>query len=320
MIRALPLRFGRSSRGFPRGTPGITDGIRVLSEIEIVKEITTHPAFPLVARAISDAFKPDVPWTAQTRDRLVNQIKGKLPEFDDYEIMHLIRSLSYVYELENISCGQKYYDMSFHVKQAGIELMDIGITPNNIIDYLRTPDELGAVSTDIFPDGDMLLGLAICQTKTIWNAIHHVPTRDRPEKPLLMYNLKSSSRHASGVLGIYAGAGETLHERRHRHRTRGIMGIQEARQEAQPGLVRRPAAAQRPLVFKDKFLPLMKALLVSRVIAKAPLGNANDIRGLSRAKDAFEAKGYEDEDLMKLLIVTHRLWTPKRMAQFVRNI
>ena len=64
----------------------------------------------------------------------------------------------------------------------------------------------------------------------------------------------------------------------------------------------------------------MKALLVSRVIAKAPLCNANDIRGLSRAKDAFEAKGYENEDLMKLLIVTHRLWTPKRMKQFVGSI
>ena len=121
----------------PQWTPGISDGIRVLSEIEIVKEITTHPAFPLVARAISDAFKPDVPWTAQTRDRLVNQIKGKLPEFDDYELMHLVRSLSYVYELENITCGQKYYDMSFHVKQAGIELEKIGNKPNDVMNYLR---------------------------------------------------------------------------------------------------------------------------------------------------------------------------------------
>ena len=64
----------------------------------------------------------------------------------------------------------------------------------------------------------------------------------------------------------------------------------------------------------------MKALLMSRVIAKAPLCNANDIRGLLRAKAEFEAKGYDGEDLMKLFIVTHRLWTPKRMAQFVRNI
>ena len=173
----------------PEREPGITDGIRVLSEIEIVKEITTHHSFPLVARAISDAFKPDVPWTAQTRDRLVDKIKGKLPEFDDYEIMHLIRSLSYVYELENISCGQKYYDMSFHVKQAGIELEKMGKKPIDVMNYLRTRDELGVVSVDIIPNDDMLLGLAICQTKTIRNAIHHVPTPDRPQKPLLMYNL-----------------------------------------------------------------------------------------------------------------------------------
>ena len=64
----------------------------------------------------------------------------------------------------------------------------------------------------------------------------------------------------------------------------------------------------------------MKALLVSRVIAKAPLGDANDIRGLIRAKIEFEAKGYEVEDLMKLFIVTHRLWTPKRMTQFFGKI
>ena len=48
-----------------------------------------------------------------------------------------------------------------------------------------------------------------------------------------------------------------------------------------------------PLVFKGKFLPLMKALLLSRVIAEAPLCNANGIRGLLHAKVAFEAKGYE---------------------------
>ena len=67
-------------------------------------------------------------------------------------------------------------------------------------------------------------------------------------------------------------------------------------------------------------MPLMKALLLSRVIAKSPLSNANDIRGLRRAKDAFETKGYGGEDLVKLLIATHRMWTPKRMAQFVQNI
>ena len=66
--------------------------------------------------------------------------------------------------------------------------------------------------------------------------------------------------------------------------------------------------------------PHQEALLLLRVIAKAPLGDSNAIRGLIRAKVEFEAKGHKGKDLMKLLIVTHRLWTPSRMAQFVRNI
>ena len=85
-------------------------------------------------------------------------------------------------------------------------------------------------------------------------------------------------------------------------------------------LLKPDSSVVRPLVFKGTFLPLMKALLLSRVIAKAPLVNANDIRGLLHAKVEFEAKGHEGKGLMKLLIATHRLWTPKRMAPFVRNI
>ena len=91
-----------------------------------------HPPFPSVARAISDAFKLDVPWTAQTRNRLVLQIKGKLPEFDCYELMHLARSLSYVYELKNIPRDQKYYDMSYNAKEAVIKLEQIGKKPNGV--------------------------------------------------------------------------------------------------------------------------------------------------------------------------------------------
>ena len=296
----------------PEMTPGITDGIRVLSEIETVKEITTHPAFPLVARAISDAFKLDVPWTAQTRDRLVNQIKGKLPEFDDYEIMHLIRSLSYIYKVENISCGKKICNMSWNVKQAAIELEKAGITPNGIMATMRTRGELGAVDEVLLPNDDMLLGLAICQTKGIWNMIHAEPTPRR--SPLLVYDLKQLAS-CSGVLDIYAGAGETLVDQ-----GPGIAHAASWAYEKLSSKLNKDPSAAPPLVFNDKFLPLMKALLLSRVIAKAPLCNANDIRGLSRAKVIFEVKGYENEDLMKLLIVTHRLWTPKRMDQFVRNI
>ena len=81
-----------------------------------------------------------------------------------------------------------------------------------------------------------------------------------------------------------------------------------------------------PLHFTDDkakaayFLKLMKALVLGRIIAKLPLGNANDIRALQKSMTAFQDKGYEGKDLVALLITTHRLWTPKRMDQFVRNI
>ena len=54
-------------------------------------------------------------------------------------------------------------------------------------------------------------------------------------------------------------------------------------------------------------MPLMKALLRSRIIAKAPLSNASGVRRLSKAKVAFEENGYEGKDLVKLLVITHRL-------------
>ena len=164
----MPVALSSVESEISQWAPGITDGIRAISEIEAVKEITTHPAFPFVARAISDAFKPDVPWTAQTRDRLVLKIKDKLPDFDDYELMHLARSLSYVCKLENIPCGQKYCSMSYNAKQAVIELGKIGKKPNDVVNYLRDPDELGSVSTGILPDDDMALGLVIFQTMVVW--------------------------------------------------------------------------------------------------------------------------------------------------------
>ena len=44
----------------------------------------------------------------------------------------------------------------------------------------------------------------------------------------------------------------------------------------------------------EYFLRLMKALLKSQVIAKSPLKNASDIRGLDNAKVKLEAKGYTE--------------------------
>ena len=59
--------------------------------------------------------------------------------------------------------------------------------------------------------------------------------------------------------------------------------------------------------------------VLSRVIAKSPLKNANDIHALEKPMIAFKTKGYKGKGLMKLRIVIHRLWTPKR-AQFAEKI
>ena len=52
----------------------------------------------------------------------------------------------------------------------------------------------------------------------------------------------------------------------------------------------------------------------------SPLKKTNDIHALEKSMGVFKDKGYEGKGLMKLLIVTHRLWTPKRMVQFVGSI
>ena len=68
------------------------------------------------------------------------------------------------------------------------------------------------------------------------------------------------------------------------------------------------------------FVKLMKALVLSRVVAKTPLKNASDIRALYDAKVNLEAKGFHGADLIGLLVATHRLWTPGRMGVFVSKI
>ena len=154
----------------------------------------------------------------------------------------------------------------------------------------------------------------------IWRWIHHVPTPEHPQK-YDMYDLIELASCNDGqfgvLLNIYACAGENIGDR--------DIGIKHAASWAykklgDKKLLKPDSSVVLSLVFKDTFLPLMKALLRSRVIAKSPLSNASDIRRLRRAKDAFEAKGYERKGVVKLLIVTHRLRTSDRMAQFVQNI
>jgi hypothetical protein len=75
------------------------------------------------------------------------------------------------------------------------------------MNYLRDDDELGSVPTDILPDDDMALDLAICQAKATWDGIHRLPKPRRPR--LLVYDFTELASR-KGVLDIYAGVGETL--------------------------------------------------------------------------------------------------------------
>ena len=86
------------------------------------------------------------------------------------------------------------------------------------------------------------------------------------------------------------------------------------------GLLKPDSSASLPLVFRDTFPFLMKALLKPRVIVKSPLSNASDVRALRNAKIKFETDGHKGVDLVKLPIVTNRLWMPGRMNAFVSEI
>ena len=207
--------------------------------------------------------------------------------------------------------------MSRHNEKATEQLKAAKITPSMIIAYMRNNDDgLGIVTADILSDDDMAFELAICQTKAIWNGIHD--GIGNPLRKLPVCNLHDLAT-SNGVLAEVYGRvwSEFIGD--------GDSGISHAASAAyekldEQKLLTPDASVVLPLVFKNTFLPLMKALLLSRVIAKAPLKNASDIRALHAAKVAFQDKGYQGNELMKLLIITHRLWTPKRMQQFATNI
>ena len=153
----------------------------------------------------------------------------------------------------------------------------------------------------------MMLELAICQAWSIFDLILNgkLPVYDLQERSNFdaLKEIYSREWREQGVGGIA-------------HESRGA--YLKHKGKLTPVL---------PLQFPDVtakvqwFLRLMKALLLSRVIAKSPLkNNANDIHALEKSLNAFKDKGYEGKDLMKLLIVTHRLWTPKHMEHFVGSI
>ena len=234
----------------------------------------------------------------------------------------MVRSLSYIYGLENIPCNETYYNMSGHNDKAIEQFKELKTTPGELIRYLRLDDEHGPVDERILPDGDMALELATCQTASIWNGINDGLGTGPDREMLPVFDLGQLASCNDGQLDVLTDVYEP------RGGVVGLdtdIGISHAatyayKQIGCMALLKPDSSVSLPLVFRDTFPALMKALLKSRTIAKSPLGNASDVRALRNAKTKFETKGYGGVDLAKLLVVTHRLWTPGRMNTFVWEI
>ena len=292
----------------------MTKSIRDNSTTCIIKDLASHPEFETVAEIVSSAFDLATIslWRiATTQGEFVLNIAGKIPELNGgYYLKHMVRSLASVLQLNVIPCKSTYYNMSKHNDAAITLLEKAKIAPSMVIEGLRALCDLGTVSPSLLPNDDMLLELAICQTWTIFLKILN--------GELPVYDLQELSNF---------DAPEQIYSREWREQ--GVGGIAHASSGAYAkleGKLKLDTSVVLPLQFPDDtakaqwFLRLMKALLLSRVIAKTPLKNANDIHALEKSMNAFKDRGYEGKDPMKLLIVTHRLWTPKRMAQFAGSI
>ena len=183
-------------------------------------------------------------------------------------------------------------------------------------------DGLGVVDERTLVNDGMVLELVICQTKSIYDAINF------GKSPV--YDLLDLSDY-DALKGIYGGEWQSTFG--DGEISNGEVGIEHSSLAAYNKLHLSLTSISRktPLEFAGAFsvrtkakatyfAALMKALILSRVIAKTPLKNASDIRALYGAKVNLKAKGFYGADLVGLLVATHRLWTPGRMGVFVSKI
>lgn len=113
---------------------------------EIVKRIALHSSVGTVVVAISDAL--DGSWTAETRDRLLRDSPAT-PNLNNYFPKHLVRSLAFVYEKDNIPCSATYLNISGHNNEAIKMLTNLKTMPSDIITNMRARNELGVVGEDL---------------------------------------------------------------------------------------------------------------------------------------------------------------------------
>ena len=154
----------------PSDAPGVTKNITRQPTATIVGRLSSHAMFNTFASDVALAFAGH--WDSETRADLFRVIAGQIPELcSEYYFRHMVRSLAYVFALDEIPCCDEWYDMTGHTADA-IQILKNGkFKPSDVIRYMRLDDDIGIVDSRIFPDDDMSLVLVICQTKSVWDLI-----------------------------------------------------------------------------------------------------------------------------------------------------
>ena len=124
-------------------TPGTTEGIRNDSTTGIINDLVSHSEFEKVVEIVDSAIDLATTlnswWKAETRDALVRDIAGKIPELNGgYYLKHMVRSLASVLQLDDTPCRSTYYKMSGHNNAATTLLEKAKVKPIDILLELAT--------------------------------------------------------------------------------------------------------------------------------------------------------------------------------------
>ena len=153
----------------PSGAPGVPPSIIKGSTTAAICRLSSHAMFNAVADVVAVVFADR--WKSETRADLIRDIDGQIPDLAGYYIKHMVRSLAYVFSLDEIPCYNEWYGMTDHTKDA-VNILENGkIKPSGVVDYMRRDGDIGIVDSRILPGDDMSLTLAICQAKSVWDLI-----------------------------------------------------------------------------------------------------------------------------------------------------
>ena len=194
-----------------------------------------------VTNAIARAFAG--PWNSKTRADLFRVIEGQIQDLcSGYYLKHMVRSLAYVFALDEIPCCDEWYDMTGHTADAIRILKNGEMKPSGVVACMRRDDDIGNADTHILPDDDISLVLAICQTKSVWDLIQ------REEAP--MYDLLGLAALNALVEVYEIRLGETIGNGDFDDEHRGIAHASTMGYRKLSGLLKPDTAVLVPFQFK----------------------------------------------------------------------